>query len=92
MLPRSCISLDYIHQITCGKDRFSEKKEKRKKKNPHRWLNMQSDCFLKYGGIGQKRQHREGSSRKIRQALEHCAGSWKDYKGDDSKTRIEAQR
>lgn len=53
---------------------------------------MQSDCFLKYGGIGQKRQHREGSSRKIRQALEHCAGSWKDYKGDDSKTRIEAQR
>lgn len=28
----------------------------------------------------------------VRQGLEDCAGSWKDYKGDDSKTQVEAQR
>lgn len=28
----------------------------------------------------------------VGQGLEDCAGSWKGYKGDDSKAQIEAQR
>lgn len=42
---------------------------------------------IKYWGIAQK-----NAAWEVRQGLEDYAGSWKDYKGDDSKTQIEAQR